>query len=76
MKSSGVYRRAEVEQALRMHPHLPFDAVRKRHAHFVDIDHQGLPVPAQLTGTDGELLRITVALRSASLGHGPAFGMA
>jgi hypothetical protein len=29
-----------------------------------------------LTGTDGELLRITVALRSASLGHGPAFGMA
>jgi hypothetical protein len=29
-----------------------------------------------LAGPYGELLRITVALRSASLGHGPAFGMA
>ena len=59
-----------------MHPHLPFDTVRKRHAHFVDIDDQGLPVPAQLAGPYRELLRIAVAVLFTSFGHGPAFGMA
>jgi hypothetical protein len=74
--SSGVYRSAEIEQALRMHPQLPFDTVRKGHTHFVDIDDQGLPVPAQLAGPYRELLRITVAVLRTPLGHGPAFGMA
>jgi len=66
---------AEVEQAKRMHPHLPLDTVRKRHAHFVDIDHQRLPVPAQLARSYGELLRISVTVLSTPFGHGPAFGM-
>jgi len=66
---------AEVEQAKRMHPHLPLDTVRERHAHFVDIDHQRLPVPTQLAGSYGELLRISVTVLRTPLGHGPAFGM-
>ena len=66
---------AEVEQAKRMHPHLPLDTVRERHAHFVDIDHQRPPVPAQLARSYRELLRISVTVLSTPFGHGPAFGM-
>ena len=66
---------AEVKQTLGMHPHLPFDSVRKRHTHFVDIDQQRLPIPTQLAGSYRELLRIAVTVLPTPLGHGPAFGL-
>ena len=66
---------AEVKQTLGMHPDQPFDAVRKRHTHFVDIDQQRLPIPTQLAGSYRELVRIAVTVLPTPLGHGPAFGM-
>ena len=66
---------AEVKQTLGMHPDQPFDAVRKRHTHFVDIDQQRLPIPTQLAGSYRELVRIAVTVLPSPLGHGPALGM-
>ena len=66
---------AEVKQTLGMHPDQSFDAVRKRHTHFVDIDQQRLPIPTQLAGSYRELVRIAVTVLPTPLGHGPAFGL-
>jgi len=58
-----------------MHTHLAAYAVRHRHADFIDVNHQRLPVPMQLTGANGELLIVTLAMPGAALGHGPTLGV-
>ena len=71
-----VNRRAEIEPGVCLHTHLSAHPVRHRHADFIDINHQRIAVPAQLTRADGELFVIPVAEPRAALGHGPSFGVA